>query len=86
MAALTINSCRFYNGTQTEENGAGGIFLNIQKIQYSSNIAILNTILVENFGPVVYLTNNYTQSRAHFSIQVLLHAPILVIIAKGNTK
>ena len=48
--SLTINYCRFYNGSQTEENGAGGIFINIQ---WFSQIAIANTILVENFGPMV---------------------------------
>ena len=47
---LIINYCRFYNGSQTEDSGAGGINMNIQ---FYSMIQILNTHLVENFGPMV---------------------------------
>ena len=48
---LIINYCRFYNGSQTEEDGAGGIFIKLQF--YPANISILNTVFEENFGPVI---------------------------------
>ena len=47
---VSIVSCYFRNGSQTEDEGAGGMYFHVQ---FQSSIQIYNTILSENYGPTV---------------------------------